>query len=472
MHVYTAIASKVLFPLHEWAKGQRSVAARRELDRVQWWPRERIEALQLERLQNLLRDAHEHVPYYRAALDACSVQPADLRSLDDLRRVPLLSKELIRRHVQDLHADDAGALIRHNTGGSTGEPLVFYMSKARVSRNVAAKWRSIQWWGLDIGDPEIVVWGSPIELGAQDRVRGLRDRMFRSRLLPAFEMSEAKLDGFVVQIRALRPRMLFGYPSALAHVALHAERKRARMDDLGIEVAFVTGEKCLDHQKDAIANVFGCRVSNEYGGRDVGIVAHECPAGGLHIVAENLIVEILDASGRPMPPGSAGEVVITQLHSRDFPFIRYRTGDVATLSSRACPCGRGLPLLEDVHGRSTDFVVAQDGTVMHGLALIYVVRDHEGVRQFKIVQESLALTRILLAVDQRFDRRLVDEIRRQTVQRLGAGVDVQVQIVADIPAERSGKFRHVVSHVTRGNHGSAPAAGGAGAPAQATDAAA
>jgi len=162
--------------------------------------------------------------------------------------------------------------------------------------DVAAKWRATRWWDVDIGDPEMVVWGSPIELGAQDRLRRVRDRLLRTELLPAFEMSPARLDSFVAAIRRRRPRMLFGYPSALSHIARHAEKNTQRMDDLGIRVAFVTSERLYDDQREAITRVFGCPVANGYGGRDAGFIAHQCPSGGMHITAEDIIVERTSSS--------------------------------------------------------------------------------------------------------------------------------------------------------------------------------
>jgi phenylacetate-CoA ligase len=298
---------------------------------------------------------------------------------------------------------------------------------------------------VDIGDPEIVVWGSPIELKAQDRVRAVRDRLLRTTLLPAFEMSEEKLDAFVAAIRARRPAMIFGYPSALAHIARHARSRGHALDDLGVRVAFVTSERLYDEQRELIARAFGCRVANGYGGRDAGFIAHECPEGGMHISAEDIVVEIVDRDGMPQPPGASGEIVVTHLATDSFPFIRYRTGDVGVLDARPCACGRGLPLLKEIQGRTTDFVVARDGTVMHGLALVYVVRDVPGIRKFKIVQESLERTRVLLAVDPDFDRADVGRIRAGMAQRLGGAVAIDVELVEDIPAEASGKYRYVVS---------------------------
>ena len=261
-------------------------------------------------------------------------------------------------------------------------------------------------------------------------------------------MSQAKLDDFVSAIRARRPKMLFGYPSALSHIARHAEKRDQRMDDLGIKVAFVTSERLYDDQRETIARVFGCKVANGYGGRDAGFIAHECPEGGMHLTAEDIVVEIVDPQGRVLPPGQAGEIVVTHLATKDFPFIRYRTGDVAVLDDGRCACGRGLPMLREIQGRTTDFVVAADGTVMHGLALIYILRDLPGVKQFKIVQESLQATRMLLVRRRHFRcRAACPRFEHKARARLGPQVQISVEQVDDIPPEQSGKFRYVVSHV-------------------------
>ena len=445
--LYTTWVADVLFPLHERLKGHDTRVRLRGLEASQWLPRAELEALQLANLRRFLSDIGTHVPYYRDLFAASGFAPEEVRSLSDFANVPFLTKALIRANVDRLKASDATRLIRYNTGGSSGEPLVFFMGPDRVSHDVAAKWRATRWWGVDIGDPEIVVWGSPIELGAQDRVRQLRDRLLRTELLPAFDMSESNLDRFIERIKARRPKMLFGYPSALDYIARHAERRNERLDSLGIRVAFVTSECLYDHQRKQIEKTFGCRVANGYGGRDAGFIAHECPHGSLHITAEDLIVELVDAEGRVVPPGAPGEIVVTHLATRHFPFLRYRTGDVGVLDDRACACGRGLPTLREVQGRSTDFVVAMDGTVLHGLALIYVVRDLPGIQTFAIVQESRERTRVSIVPDAGFDPGVRATIREGIKARLGRDVAVEVEVVDSIAAERSGKHRYIKSMV-------------------------
>jgi phenylacetate-CoA ligase len=446
MDLYTSLVSSYLFPLHERVKRHDTVALRRSMEEVQWWPAQRVAALQRQRLHTLLKDAALHVPYYRDLFTRIGLDPQDGQSPDQLHRIPFLTKALIRTNTDALKATNARGLARFNTGGSSGEPLVFFIGKSRVSHDVAAKWRATRWWGVDVGDPEVVVWGSPIELGKQDRIKAWRDRVFRTRLLSAFEMSAPKLDQFIDTIRAVKPRMLFGYPSALSHIAQHARMRGIPMDDLGIEVAFVTSERLYDTQRSTIREVFGCKVANGYGGRDAGFIAHECPAGGMHLTADDIVVEIIDAAGQVQPAGVAGEIVVTHLSTHDFPFIRYRTGDIGVLGTSPCACGRGLPLLQDIQGRSTDFVVAADGTVLHGLALIYVLRDLAGIQSFKVVQESRALTRVLLVVDGGFAADSVVQIERVFKQRLGSEVRIVVDLVDGIAAEKSGKFRYIVSH--------------------------
>lgn len=447
MGLHTALVANILFPLQEKLKKHDTVAIRQAMDDSQWWPAEKLEKLRLERLRALLSKAGQHTPYYRDCFARLGFTPQSINSLSDLQKFPFLTKAIIRAEGERMKSEIAQGLARFNTGGSSGEPLIFFIGTERVSHDVAAKWRATRWWDVDIGDPEIVVWGSPIELGTQDRIRAIRDQLMRTELMPAFQMNETNLDQFVARICERRPKMLFGYPSAISHIAAHARKRGIRLDNLGIKVVFCTSERLYDHQREAISSAFACPVANGYGGRDAGFIAHECPAGGMHITAEDIIVEIVDEHGNVQPAGTSGEIVVTHMATSDFPFIRYRTGDIGTLGNETCSCGRGLPLLKEIQGRSTDFVVAADGTVMHGLALIYILRDLPNVGAFKIIQESLALTRVQIVATPSFG--IADEktIRQGLQARLGSNVEIDIQLLAEIPPEKSGKHRYVVSQV-------------------------
>lgn len=447
--IYTKLVSRVLFPFHEKLKNHATTRVFKELEESQWRTLEQIEKYQVARLKRFLMDVSEHVPFYNSMFAKCGFDPAALHSVKELQKLPLLTKAVIQAHTERLKANNAHGLSTFNTGGSTGEPLIFFLSNERVSHDVAAKWRATRWWDVDIGDKEIVIWGSPIEVSGQDRIKVIRDKILRTKLLPAFQMNEQTLKKFISDIRAFKPKMLFGYPSALSYIASFAETNNLTMSDLGIKVAFVTSEKLYDEQRETISRVFGCPVANGYGGRDSGFIAHQCPNGSMHITAEDIIVEIIDSHGNVLPAGQAGEIVVTHMATRDFPFIRYRTGDVGVLDVQSeCSCGRGLPILKEVQGRSTDFVISQDGTVMHGLSLIYVVRNLPGIKAFKIVQESKDLTRVQLVGDDSFLDSNFEAIEEGFKSRLGNTVDIKIELVSDIPAEKSGKFRYVISKVT------------------------
>lgn len=444
MRPYTQLCSHLLFPLQERLKGHHSVALLRLLEESQWWTPQDLARYQTHRLRSFLIDIGQRVPYYQQLFARVPFDPRGLQSAQDLQRLPLLDKAALRAHSAQFKARGHGPLTRYTTGGSSGEPLVFYLGRDRKSHDVAAKWRATRWWGVDVGDPELVVWGSPIELGAQDYVRRLRDGVLRSQLLPAFGLSPQRLDAFVQQIVRARPAMLFGYPSCLALIAAHAQTRGVALDGLGIEVVFVTSERLYAAQRSLISTVFGCPVANGYGARDAGFIAHECPEGSLHLSAEDIVVETLRPDGSHAALGEAGEIVVTHMATADFPFVRYRTGDVGVLSAQGCACGRGLPVLAEVQGRSTDFVLAQDGSVLHGLALIYVLRELPQIAQFQIRQKALDHTVVQVvatAMDADCQRHIVQGLRA----RLGASVQVEVRQVEAIAPEPSGKFRYVLS---------------------------
>lgn len=446
--LYTRFISAVIFPLQEYFKKHDSVRRRRQLEQSQWLPLDKLQQLQNQNLQRFITTLYQQVPYYRSLMQQYRLTPEDIQTTADLSKLPFLTKPLISEHFAALKADNAGQLKRFNTGGSSGQPLIFLLGNERVSHDVAAKWRATRWWNVDIGDKEIVAWGSPIELNAQDKARIWRDRLFRSELVPAFDLTEEKLLNFLQQIRNGKPRMLFGYPSVYHLLAQTAQRHGIAMDKLGIKVVFVTSERLYPYQRELISTVFGAPVANGYGGRDAGFIAHECPHGGMHLSYEDIIVEIVDVQGQVLPAGQAGEIVVTHLATSEFPFVRYRTGDIGTIAVNCCSCGRSLPLLESIEGRSTDFVIAADGTMMHGLALIYILRDIAGIAAFKIVQHSLALTTVQIVWPEGpLPANVSAQIRVGFNARLGADVQIDVEQLSEIAPEKSGKYRYVISKV-------------------------
>ena len=437
----------VLFPIQERVKGHPTLRILREMERMDHRSRQELKEYQAARLRDFITYAYTHVSYVRQAMQRAGVGSSDIRGSADLSRIPLTRKSDIRQNRESLRSERAGKLTPFSTGGSTGAPLLFDLSQERIASAVACRQRVTRWWGLSVGDPEFVLWGSPVEVTRQDRLRGLRDRLFSTELFSAFEMSEPVMSRYLERLVRGRYRMLFSYPSSVYLLCQHANRKGVDLSGLGMKTVFVTGEVLLPYQRELISQTFNCPVANGYGGRESGFIAHECPHGGMHILADATVVEVLDPDGAPVPDGEPGEIVVTDLYSREFPFLRYNTGDVGVLSSRSCPCGRPLPLLERIEGRSTDFIVAPDGTVLHALSVIYVLREVEGIEQFRIRQKAVDSFHIQIVRNERYRAESEARIRNGLEHRLRASLKVTIDYLPALPPEASGKFRQVISDV-------------------------
>ncbi|WP_286292137.1 phenylacetate--CoA ligase family protein [Methylomarinovum tepidoasis] len=419
-----------------------------ELERTQHLSRQEIQNLQLQRLGKLLHTALAHSPWHARRILEAGLDPENL-SWEAFRRLPTMSKEDARHHRDGMVWREApGGIYRYNTGGSSGEPLIFYFGRKRQAADAACRIRARRWWGVEPGDREVLLWGAPVELNRTDRVKALRDRLCNQRLLNAFEMSEARMDAYLDQMEAYQPKVIYGYASSLALLAEHA-KKRNRIPHLPeLKVVFTTGEPLYPHQREIIQHVYGVPVAREYGARDAGLIALDSPAGQLLVNSEWIIVEILDDEGNPVPDGQSGEVVITNLASEAQPFIRYRTGDWAYRSTESCRQGRGLEVLDEVIGRTTDVIVRPDGTYMHALALIYILRDIPGIQQFKVVQEIPEKVAVFVVPEKKqWHEDNTERIRQGLQQRLGGDVAIDIILVGHIPPEASGKHRYVVSYV-------------------------
>jgi phenylacetate-CoA ligase len=445
------LVRNVLYPAHEWLIGRPTHGVLHGLQASQWWPAKQHEQDQERKLRALLLQAWDHCPAHRSRLADVGFSRIDLAFFrrNHLPLLPLMDKATIRAHVDQLvDRSVPGGVFRYATGGSTGEPLTFYIDRRRQAHDQAARMRTHAWFGVQPGEREVYLWGSPVELSRQDRIKLLRDRLTNQLLLNAFAMSPATMSRYLERIRRFRPACLFGYPSSLAMLAGFArETTGGRVVLPGLKAVFVTGEKLYDHQRELLEQTFGVPVADCLGSRDAGFLAHECPSGSMHITSESLIVEVVDSLGRPVPAGELGEIVVTHLENHALPFLRYRTGDLGRSCAESCACGRGLPRLLVAEGRSTDHLFRDDGAAVHALAVIYVLRELAGIRAFRVHQPSLAevVVRVVRGADYPLenDAAIVRGIR----SRLGPSVRVDVVAVESLPPERSGKFRYVTSDV-------------------------
>jgi phenylacetate-CoA ligase len=440
------LVKHVIYPLHEALLRRPTFRQVEELERSQWLPRREIEALQLQRLAALLRTAAAHSPWHAERIGAAGIDPyADL-TWDAFRRLPTMTRADARENRDRIAwLGVPGGASLYNTGGSSGQPLSFYFGRSRQASDASGRIRARSWWGVDVGAREVYLWGAPVELSKTDRTKQLRDRAFNQLLLNAFEMSPARMDMYLDEIERFQPECIYGYASSVALLASHAAGRNRRPRLRRLRAVCTTGEPLYPHQRELIGSVFAAPLANEFGSRDIGFTAHESPAGQMLLLSEHVVLESLDDRGEPVPVGEIGEAVLTALCSEAQPFVRYRTGDMVRLGGDSCREGRGLHVIGEVIGRTTDFVVRADGTVMHALAVIYVLRAVDGVGEFKIIQHDLDKIEVLVVPDARWTPAAAEAIERGLQLRLGSDVRIETRLVDSIAPEASGKHRYVVS---------------------------
>jgi phenylacetate-CoA ligase len=374
-----------------------------------------------------------------------------MQSIDDIRKLPFLTKAEIKHNLEDMTWKECpGGLHRYNTGGSSGEPLIFYFDKRRQAYDKAARMLTHKWWGIDVGEKELYLWGSPVEATRQDRMKDLRDRLTNELLISAFEISEARVGEIMAIFKRFRPACVFGYPSTIDLFCQMAAKQGYDLSYLGVKVVFSTAEVLYDHQRESISKHFGSiPVADGFGSREGGFVSHQCREGNYHIMDPNYVVEYIK-DDLPVKAGDDGEIVLTHLDAWGMPLIRYRTGDVARPGKGNCSCGRVFSTMEKIQGRTTDFVVTPDGRWQHALSVIYIVRDIPGVDKFKIIQHTVDDVQVLVkAIPSLFPAEGNDMIVQGIKKRMGDSVNVRVEFVDEIPLDSSGKYRYVVSHVAQ-----------------------
>ncbi len=442
----------VTYPAHEWLRGRRTL---RELEVLWRLARMRPADVQRdanERLRELLLFAASRLPYYASLCARCRV---DLYADDpqtELRKLPVLTKADVRAAAdQIVWRDVPGGLVPHSSGGTTGDTLHFFIDRIRQAEDLAARLFMQSLFGVRPGERRLHLWGGPIEAHG-GRVRRWRDRLLNECVLNAFELSPSQLEIHLARIRSFRPRVLYGYPTALALLADYAGRFHGPHSFPWLRLAVLTGEETTAAQMARIRQTFGCAVAREYGNREVGLIAHDCPQGRLHVLWPHLHVDIA-VGGQVVEDERCGDVICTTLNTRAQPFIRYRVGDVGRWLSGACPCGLPLPTMNLEGGKVTGFIALPGGRLCHGAVTSHVLRDEPGVRAFKTYQHALTEFEVLLVVDEGFDPTTLDRIRQRYRALFGPQVQVECRLVDSIPPDPSGKRRYVVSDVapTYGN---------------------
>ncbi|MBN1505112.1 MAG: phenylacetate--CoA ligase family protein [Candidatus Eisenbacteria bacterium] len=451
MDLFAVLARKALYPAFVGLKRETHLCHLREMERTQYLPKDKLETLQFERLRRLVAHAAAHCPYYARSFADCGVGPSSLKELGDIRKFPVLRKKDIQANAADMLASNVprSHLVENRTGGSTGKPLHFYVDLERMETRKAATIRHNRWAGYDIADRAGIVWGSTRDLAAVFEGRlPLRNAVFeRSLVLDASSLTEQGMLDFADRLAKYKPRVILAYAHSAYLFASVLESRATRT--VSPHSVITTAEMLYPHQRERIERVFGCRVFDRYGSRETSVIASECEAhSGLHINAECLLLETLE-DGRPVGPGEPGEVIITDLLNVGMPFIRYAIEDWATLSPDACACGRTLPLMSAVEGRTTDFIRTPEGKYVSGAALtIKLIAEIPGIAQAQLIQDSIDSVRFRIVKDPSFTKESEELLLRKARELMGPSISISTEFCENIPSEPSGKFRFSISKAT------------------------
>ena len=449
----TLFAKHVAVPLKSLLKREPSRKVSLELERLQWLTPEALHQERTRLLRELLVAVGRDVPFYRDRVRELGADPGHDDPWTILRGLPLMDKKLYR----DLGPALASEHPKHHpvvshTSGTTGERLEIRVDPLAAAYMYLGGYRGRRWWGIEQGDPEFKVWGSgsQTERTAMGRGKGalkaVKEWTMGVTLVSPFFRTDEDLDQAVAQLFRRKPVFVFGYANSLALLAAHMVRRGLTAGPGWPKVVAYTSEMLSEAKRETLRTAFAAPVISEYGSCEGGVMAWECPKGTLHTCDDVSALEILDAAASPVPAGTVGELVVTNLRAHEFPLIRYRQGDLASLGEAGCACGRGLGSLKSLVGRMNDVLLSPSGASIDFIVFDKVMKDQPAIRRFKVVERAEGELVVLCELHPGETWADADRERllEQCHRLLPDDVHLTARVADRLPPEPSGKFRVMI----------------------------
>jgi phenylacetate-CoA ligase len=442
----TNVVGSAILRLSMRSRGSDALRLLRQIRSEPFVSPEGARARQLERLQGLLQHCETQVPFYRQRFTALGLCARDIRTWEDVARLPILTKAEVVNHAEELIAEGVSreALLTHHSGGSTGVPLKFYRDASYITASEAGTYRNLLQCGWRPGEMIAFFWGWNDKLAAMGRTeflaRQLARRMYQ---FDPFHSGEADLAAWWRTWRLLRPAVALGYASTIARFARYLEQRALHPRPL--RGVFTTAEKLFPQQRTLIERVFACRVFDCYGSSEVQNIASECAHGRMHINADFAVVELAEAERQP--DGSA-PLLVTSLKNLAMPFLRYRNEDSGSLVEGSCDCGNGFPLMSLDVTRVSDNFKLPNGRVVHGEFFTHLMYGSEGIESFQFHQVSADSIVLRYVPAMKGDPTAALAAAVSHIEALAPGqLRVQVESVPAIPLSSAGKHRFTRSEV-------------------------
>lgn len=421
------------------------------LEKSQYWSPEEIHQYQTEKFIKLVCHCLDHVPYYQKLFAEHNLNRSDFKTLEDIQKIPFLTKENILNHKEDLVATNypKSRLMYYSTGGTTGTPMSFYNEKG-VSRSKELAFMTAQWMrvGYRIHDPVVTLRGNVIPSSKNNQFweyEPIKNRLVFS----TYHMTDENLEQYVRQIRNFKPKFIHTYPSAVTILAKFMKERSLEPFET-VKAVFCSSEAFYPGQRELLESVFRCRIFSWYGLGEMVALAGECERStNYHIFPEYGIFELIDANGSVIEKeGQLGEIVGTGLDRDIMPFIRYRTGDYAEYLDQPCACGRNYRLLKRVEGRwHQEQVVTRKGNLISMTALNMHTPVFENVRQYQFEQTEKGRVTLKLVPKAGFTEKDYAAITKALMSKLDSdNIELTLRLVdaSEIETGRSGKFRFLI----------------------------
>jgi phenylacetate-CoA ligase len=412
----------------------------------QYWSQDEIRKLQYAKLRKLLIHAYQTTTYYKQLFDNSNFVPEQFATVDELKRIPFLTKNIIRSNNETLLSSVFASDQLHSseTGGTTGVKMQFFRNNSCLASKEASRYRFEQWTGWDFGERMGLVWTAQQDyVGHWTTKAKIKNELFeRQVVLPAAILDDVKIESYLQLLVKKKPTMIRAFSSPIYEVARVA--LKLNMNFPSIKGIVTTGEPLYQHQRQLVEKAFGCKVLDSYRCREVGPIAQECvEQKGLHINSESLFVEVVPPAEVGVYEDGTGDIVVTDLLNFGMPLIRYKIGDMGILSSRKCDCGRGLPMLEQICGRSADNLRAVDGRqITAGSLVLYLVDEAPGsLGQVQIIQDKTDHLIIRMTPDPPPTERIKLYQVKVVKQMFGEEMNISFEIVDEIKRGESGKYQ-------------------------------
>jgi phenylacetate-CoA ligase len=416
-------------------------------------PREVILKEQWERLHNILIYSYKEIPYYHRIFDEHNVNLDNL-TVEEFQKIPFLTKEIIRKEFNNLYRIRPGVKwYYHSTSGSTGEPVRVIQDQEYSFWEAAVKHLFDEWALHKIGEPMIALW--KIGLGAITGKISFRNKLantifYNRKFLNPIRLNPEIMRSYIKIINQTNIKFILSYPYNIYEIAHFAEENYLKVNPL--KSIMTSAEVLFSYMRETIEGVFQCPVFNRYGSIEAGDIASECADHkGLHASSYTHYVEIVKEDGTPCKDGEQGEVVITLLTNYTMPLIRYKIGDMAVKTDEKCSCGKGLPMIKDITGRTYDFFVNQKGELIDGRsAFTPFFRLHGYIKKFSMIQESIDKINVSLVMDKSFEEEFksdIFELKNRIQEFIGKDTEIEINIVDEILPGLSGKHRFFISKI-------------------------